>query len=109
MASEEQPQEVVISFDEAGGRILASVGEKQAGFLMMMMGARSWSLFHTEVDGAYEGYGVGSALVDAALAMAREAGVRIRPTCPFVAAYLKRHPEHHDIVHPADLPRLDRA
>lgn len=109
MSDGEQSDQVVIDFDEEASRLLASVAGEQVGFLAIKMSTRSWSLYHTEVDSACEGFGVGSALVRAALAMARDAGVRVRPTCPFVAAYLKRHPEHHDIVHPADLPRVARA
>jgi len=55
---------------------------------------------HTEVPPAFEGRGVGSALVKAALAFARERGEKIMPVCPFVAAYVRRHPETHDLVHP---------
>ena len=37
-------------------------------------------------------------LVKAALADVRAAGRRAVPVCPFVSAYLKRHPEEADIV-----------
>jgi uncharacterized protein len=32
------------------------------------------------------------------LEWAREKGKRVMVYCPFVAAYLKRHPEYNDIV-----------
>ena len=53
---------------------------------------------HTEVDDAAEGRGVGSALVEGALDDVRAAGLRIRPQCPFVKAYVDRHPEYADLV-----------
>lgn len=53
---------------------------------------------HTVVDPAFEGRGLGSALVGYALAEARERGWRIRPVCPFVVAYLARHREFDDLV-----------
>lgn len=50
-------------------------------------------LTHTEVPPALEGQGVGRVLVEKVLAYIEEAGMRIVPVCPFVAAYLRRHPE----------------
>lgn len=55
-------------------------------------------LVHTEVDEALEGTGVGSALVRGALADLRARGLRLVPVCPFVAAYLRQHPEYADLV-----------
>ena len=55
-------------------------------------------LVHTEVDEAVEGTGVGSQLVRGALADLRARGLRVVPLCPFVAAYMRRHPEDADLV-----------
>ena len=56
---------------------------------------------HTEVPSALEGKGVGSALVKAGLAWARTEKRLVMPQCPFFAAYMKKHAETHDIVHPS--------
>lgn len=53
---------------------------------------------HTEVPPAAEGKGVGSALVRGALDLARENGWTVQPQCPFVAAYIERHPKYRDLV-----------
>lgn len=53
---------------------------------------------HTEVDDAQEGHGVGSRLVRGALDDVRAAGLRVRPLCPFVKAYIDGHPEYADLV-----------
>ncbi len=53
---------------------------------------------HTEVDDAAEGQGVGSTLVRGALDDVRASGLRILPLCPFVRAYVDRHPEYADLV-----------
>ena len=61
---------------------------------------------HTEIDDAFEGRGLGSILVRAALDAARSRGLAVRPDCPFVRGYIARHPEYLDLV-PADLrPRF---
>ena len=53
---------------------------------------------HTEVDEALEGRGRGGALVGTALDDARREGLEVVPLCPFVAAYIERHPEYQDLV-----------
>lgn len=53
---------------------------------------------HTEVDAAFEGQGVGKALAAAALDETVRRGRVIVPVCPFIAAYLKRHPEYAEHV-----------
>jgi predicted GNAT family acetyltransferase len=55
---------------------------------------------HTVVPRAHEGQGIGSALVKAALAGARERGLKVRPDCVFFAQYMARHPETHDLLAP---------
>ena len=50
-------------------------------------------LRHTVVLPRERGRGTGEALVRAALAFARENGLRVTPTCPFVAQVLAEHPE----------------
>ena len=64
---------------------------------------------HTEVPTAFEGRGVGSALVRAGLAFAREKEMLVIPVCPFVAAWIQKHPEAHDLVHPHYRPALGLA
>lgn len=53
---------------------------------------------HTEVPEGEQGQGAGGALVEGALQAARERGLQVMPICPFVAAYIHDHPEHHDLV-----------
>jgi hypothetical protein len=43
-------------------------------------------------------HGVGSRLVRGALDDIRSRGLRVAPVCPFVADYLRRHPEQRDLV-----------
>jgi len=50
-------------------------------------------LQHTEVPPSGRGKGIGDALVRAALAYARGRGARVMATCPYVQAWLRRHPD----------------
>jgi predicted GNAT family acetyltransferase len=53
---------------------------------------------HTEVDEGHEGEGLGSLLVRETLERIRASGKSVIPTCPFTAAYIRRHPEFVDLV-----------
>ena len=53
---------------------------------------------HTVVPPAAEGHGVGSRLIAGALAQVRAAGLTVVPRCPFVAAYIEKHPEWRDLL-----------
>ena len=56
---------------------------------------------HTEVPEAHEGQGIGTRLIEFALAAARERGLQVIPICPFFAAYMKKHEEVQDLLTPA--------
>ncbi len=60
--------------------------------------AESIDLLHTLVPTEDEGNGHGTMLVQAAFEYARKAGIEVVPTCPFVKAYVERHPEQQDLV-----------
>ena len=53
---------------------------------------------HTEVDDAFEGRGVGGALVRGALDDVRTTALRVVATCPFVKAWIGKHPDYADLT-----------
>ena len=55
------------------------------------------TILHTEVPKELEGRGIGSALVRGVLDIARANRLKVRAVCPFVKAYLDRHPEYADL------------
>lgn len=71
---------------------------KVVGFSVYRRIGQTVIFMHTEVDPAYEGRGIGSRLVRQALDAVRGDGLRVRAECPFVAAYLRRHPEFEDLL-----------
>lgn len=83
-----------IEIRDEGRRYAAYVDGLLAGTLVYRRREGVIVLVHTEVDPAFEGRGVGSALARQALDEARSAGVRVDPRCPFVRAFLARHPEY---------------
>lgn len=73
-------------------------GDTLAGLIRYTREDDVVTLVHTEVEPAFEGAGIGSALVAGALDDIRAKGKRVRAVCPFVAAYLERHPEYAELV-----------
>ncbi len=70
----------------------------QLALLNYRLEGNTITLVHTEVPAALAGRGLGSILARAALESARERGLKVRPTCPFVRDFLLRHPEYADLV-----------
>jgi predicted GNAT family acetyltransferase len=55
-------------------------------------------LMHTEVPKSLEGKGIASDLARYALEWARDHNKKVKVVCPFVAVFLKRHPEYLSVV-----------
>jgi predicted GNAT family acetyltransferase len=53
---------------------------------------------HTEIDDEHKGLGLARKLVRYALDDVRSKGELLVPICPFVSAYIQRHPEYDDLV-----------
>jgi predicted GNAT family acetyltransferase len=56
------------------------------------------SLIHTKVPPELEGKGVGNAIIKKTLTYIEQNHFRLIPLCPFVRAFLKRHPEWNRLV-----------
>lgn len=53
---------------------------------------------HTEVPRALEGRGIGGQLAKIVIEDAKARGLAIVPRCPFIRAYIDRHPEYEPLV-----------
>lgn len=53
---------------------------------------------HTEVFEEFRGQGIAAILVTGALDDVRANGRVIRPLCPYVAGFLRKHPDYRDLV-----------
>ena len=56
------------------------------------------TLVHTEVGSAHGGQGYAAVLARGALDDARSRGLRVVPSCPYVASYVEKHPEYADLI-----------
>lgn len=70
-------------------------GEEEEAYLKYRFtdSGTTLDLYSTYVPVSLEGRGLGKRLADAAFELAKERGnLRIRPTCWYIAGYLRRHP-----------------
>jgi predicted GNAT family acetyltransferase len=88
-----------IADNAAKSRFETTVDGETASLLYRLAGD-TITLVHTEVPVALGGRGIGGELARAALDSARARGLKVVPTCPFVRAYIARHPEYADLVAP---------
>jgi len=89
----------VIVNNETGRRFEATVDGKLAT-LQYRLRPNAIVFVHAEVPVELEGQGLASKLARAGLDFARAKGLQVIPLCPFVAAYIQRHPEYLDLVPP---------
>ena len=79
-------------------RYEARIDGELAGILEYVEKRGRLALSHTEVLPAFEGRGVASRLAKFGLDEARRKELGVIVICPFVRAYIERHPEERDIV-----------
>ena len=90
---------VTVTVTDEGDRFEARTDDGVvAGFAAYVREPGKVIFTHTEVDPAFEGQGIGSALAAGALDQVRESGERVVPLCPFVRAYIERHPDYEDLT-----------
>jgi len=81
-----------------GDRFEVTVDGAPAGSLSYRLDPDRISFTHAEVDPAFGGRGVGSALAAYALDDARARGLAVLPDCPFVSSYVAKNPEYVELV-----------
>ena len=93
--------DVKVENDEAESGFVAHV-DGHTAFINYIREKDRIALIHTEVPPELAGRGLAGKLARAALEYAREHHLRVVPICPFVAAYLRRHPEYQDLIQSQD-------
>jgi predicted GNAT family acetyltransferase len=90
--------ELAVRDNPAERRYELRLGDTMVGEIRYRLRPGVAVLLHTEVSPSSEGQGHGSRLVAGALDDIRARGLRVVPFCPFVSAYIRRHPEYADLV-----------
>ena len=94
---------VVVTDVPEQSRYEARIDDRLVGFVTYQRTSTTITFLHTEVLPGSEGGGVGGRLARGVLDDARARGLRVRPVCPFISAYIRRHPEYTDLVRPGGL------
>ena len=81
-----------VTHNEAKGQFEITLGNEKA-LLQYHRTEHHITLTHTEVPVASRGRGLGNQLIRAALDFAHFNQLKVVPVCPFVKAYLQKHPE----------------
>ena len=80
-------------------RYEAVIDGELAGIAVYSLAEHRITFTHTEVEDRFEGHGVGSTLARVALDEVRADGTRtVRPLCPFIKAWIDKHPDYADLV-----------
>lgn len=82
---------VEVTRSDERSRYEIAVDGALAGFAEFRLREGRAVFTHTEIDGAFEGQGLGTTLAKGALEDAAARGEGIVPLCPFMARYLRRH------------------
>jgi predicted GNAT family acetyltransferase len=102
LTTKENPMDLTVVDNAAQSRYEARMGDVVAGYSVYQNAASIIIMEHTEVDPAFEGQGVGSALVRGALDDIRAKGERkVLAVCPFVRSWLGKHHDYRDLVYGA--------
>jgi predicted GNAT family acetyltransferase len=96
---------VTVANNETAQRYEARVDGQLAVIIYQRLGDRI-VFIHTEVPEALEGQGIAGKMARFALDDARARRLVVIPQCPFVAGYIRRHPEYAGLVPPGDRARL---
>lgn len=89
-----------LSDNQEKHRFELHVGTELAAFAEYNVLKNGLLFTHTEVLPAFEGRGIGSAIARYALDETRRRSVQAIPVCPFIAGYLRKHPEYQDLLSP---------
>ncbi|MFD1148375.1 GNAT family N-acetyltransferase [Saccharothrix hoggarensis] len=88
--------DVSVSDNPDESRFEVRLDGELGGFAEYVLAGDVVTFTHTEV--AIEGKGLGSKLVRHALEDVKARGLAVVPQCPFVRAYLEKHPELAEVT-----------
>jgi predicted GNAT family acetyltransferase len=90
-------EDIEVVNNEAAARFEASVAGETAYLTYEHQPGRI-IYDHAKVPTVLEGHGLAGKITKTALDYARANGLKVVPVCPYVAAYIRKHPEYQDLV-----------
>lgn len=87
-----------VKHDTLTHRFLAELPSGTAVLAYTPTGSGVLEFYRTFVPAPERGRGLGGRLVEVALEYVRAQGLRVIPTCPFVAQWIRQHPENADLL-----------
>ncbi len=98
----------VITDNRSASRFEAHLDGRLAGYAEYQLTDQLIVFTHTEVDPAFEGLGVGSAIARSALdSLAGDGPRKALAVCPFIKGWIERHPEYLGVTYGARPSRAD--
>ena len=91
-STSEDTSEVEIRDLPEGSRYVLTVDGERAGYVAYDLADGVMTVVHTVVRPAFSGRGLAGRLAAHVLTDVRARGLRLRPVCPYMAAYVERHP-----------------
>ena len=73
-------------------------GDTLIGVAMYRLSGDTITFTHTQVDPEYEGQGAGSQLARQVLDDSRARDRQVVVHCPFITAWIRRHPDYADLL-----------
>lgn len=90
-------EEITVNMNEAQHRFETKIGD-DFGYIEYRWYRGELAFMHTFVPEAGRGKGYSAALAKFALDYAKEKNLKIIVYCPFVAKYIKQHPEYEFLI-----------
>lgn len=98
MTSQTNTPDLDITLDEDQSRFVAATPHGEAVLRFRMRGDDLVDFASTFTPPAARGQGLAGRITAHALDWAREQGYTVVPSCPFVADYVRDHPEYQDLI-----------
>lgn len=79
-------------------RYVALLGSEEVGEINFRLGDDVVTITHTGTEPAHRGRGIAGELTTFALDDLAARGLKVRPLCPYTAAFIDSHPAYADLV-----------
>ena len=86
-------QAVQVTDNRPASRYELTIDGVEAGFVDYRLSGSRIVLAYIEIDPSFGGQGFGGRLTHAVLEDCRSRGLTVVPACPFIADYVRKHPE----------------